>query len=260
MKPGAHLLAFGSPRTFHRLAAGIEDAGFELRDTLMWLYGSGMPKSRRLARGRGTALKPAYEPIVLARKPPDASIAENIREHGTGALEVDACRVGDRWPADLALGHAEGCTGTRCARGCAVDQLDRSVRSEGDLVSRFFYCPKTSRRERDAGCEGLSARALDLFPSASKRSGDARNPHPTVKPLALMRWLVRLATPPAGLVLDPFTGSGTTGAAAACEGRHFLGVEREPAYIEISIARINHWAAASGTKARLGPVPLGGRR
>jgi DNA modification methylase len=257
MKPGSHLLAFGSPRTFHRLTVGLEDAGLEIRDTLMWLYGTGMPKSRRLANGRGTALKPAYEPIVLARKPPEGSVAESIEHFGTGALEVDACRIGERWPANLALGHAPGCGDGGCGEDCAVDLLDASARSSrassGAAVppSRFFYCPKVSRAERDAGCEQLPRRALDLFPNAQRderQAGGARNPHPTVKPLALMRWLVRLASPPSGLVLDPTCGSGTTGAASVLEGRRFIGIELDPAYVEIAAARIAHWAP-SGTGA-----------
>jgi site-specific DNA-methyltransferase (adenine-specific) len=256
LKPGGHILAFGSSRTFHRLAAGLEDAGFELRDTLMWLYGSGMPKSRRLEGGRGTALKPGFEPIVLARRPLAGTVAQTIDAFGTGALEVESCRVGERYPPNVALAHDPGCEEKRCAKVCPVRQLDcdaRSHRVSGQPVSRFFYCPKTSRRERDAGCEKLSARSLDLFPNASKRSGVARNPHPTVKPLELMRWLVRLACPPNGLVLDPFAGSGTTGAAVGLEGRRFLGIERESAYAEIAAARIGHWTR-SDCEVRRGPL------
>jgi DNA modification methylase len=260
LKPGGHILAFGSSRTFHRLAAGLEDAGFELRDTLMWLYGSGMPKSRKLEGGRGTSLKPGFEPIVLARRPLAGTVVETSDAFGTGALEVESCRVGERYPPNVAFSHRPDCEKGRCAVGCPVRDLDCESRAHGvsrQPVSRFFYCPKTSRRERDAGCEKLSARSLDLFPNASKRSGAARNPHPTVKPLELMRWLARLACPPGGLVLDPFAGSGTTGAAAGLEHRRFLGIERESAYAEIAAARIGHWTRSPCQVRR---SPLGRRR
>ena len=243
LKPGGHLLAFGAPRTVHRLAAGIEDAGLELRDTLMWLYGTGMPKSRRLPGGRGTQLKPAYEPIVLARRPPDGSIAE------TGALNVDACRVNDRYPAHLALSHAPGCSDTACHPSCPVQLVDDSAaRGRGQRhMSRLFYCPKASRRERDAGCEDLPTRTLDIFPNAqrngSKPPAKAANIHPTVKPIELMRWLVRLTAPPNGTVLDPFCGSGSTGAAAVLEQRRFIGIELDANYRRIAKARIAHWSA-----------------
>jgi site-specific DNA-methyltransferase (adenine-specific) len=247
LKPGGHLLAFGSPRTFHRLACGLEDAGLELRDTLMWAYGSGMPKSRRLTGGTGTALKPAWEPIVLARKKPGGSIQAAVDEHGTGALNIDACRIGERWPANLLLAHDERCTTDACAAGCAVtalDDADRRDHAAAIAPSRLFFSSKVSRSERDAGCERLPAGELNLFPNAHRAGrvpAAARNPHPTVKPIALMRWLVRLACPPAGLVLDPFCGSGSTGIGARLEGRLFLGIEREAAYVPIARARIAHW-------------------
>lgn len=263
MKPGAHLLAFGSPRTFHRLVAGLEDAGLEIRDSLMWLYGSGMPKSRRYPGDRATALKPAFEPIVLARRPIVGTVDNNVARFGTGLLEVGECRVGARHPADVLLSHEPGCNQGGCVRGCAAAALDecanRTRAGSGPRIppSRFFYCPKASRAERDAGCGGLPRRGLDLFPNtgSARRSRDARNPHPTVKPLELMRWLVRLVCPPGGLVLDPFTGSGSTGAATLIEGRRFCGIEREPAYLEIARARISHHAGGPG-----GRPPLGRRR
>lgn len=127
LKPGGQLLAFGSPRTAHRLAAGLEDAGLELRDTLLWLYGTGMPKSRRLPGGRGTALKPAYEPILLARRPPDGPIVQTIEDHGTGALNVDACRVEGRYPANVICSHAPGCGPDGCQDGCAVALVDTAA-------------------------------------------------------------------------------------------------------------------------------------
>jgi DNA modification methylase len=260
LKPGGHLLAFGSARTAHRLTSGIEDAGLEVRDVLMWLYATGMPKSRRLAGDRGTTLKPAYEPIVLARRRPECAVEANIERHGTGALEIGAYRVEGRHPANVVVSHNPAC-GERCEADCAVRRVqhaaDRRRRGTPLEVSRVFYCPKVSRRERDAGCEKLPNRRLDLFPQAEpkKRKRAARNPHPTVKPLELMRWLVRLVCPPDGLVLDPFCGSGTTGAAAALEGHRFLGIEREPAFVEIAAARIEHWAST-----RTDCAPLGRRK
>ncbi len=270
MRPGAFLAAFGSPRTSHRLAAGLEDAGFEIRDTLMWLYGTGMSKSRRYPGGRATTLKPAFEPIVLARKPLEGTTEETIARHGTGALNTDACRVGERHPANVLLAHERGCEDGRCAEGCAAAMLDRcaeSRRRPGSAPpvppSRFLYCPKVSRAERDAGCERLPKRALDLFPKAEgkpKRRQGARNIHPTVKPLELMRWVVRLVCPEGGMVLDPFCGSGTTGAAAAIEGRRFCGIEREPAYLEIAAARIKHWAPPGRSQVSRVPLATARRR
>lgn len=264
LKPGGHLAAFASPRTAHRLACGLEEAGLELRDVLMWLHGQGFPKSLNptgRAAGWGTVLKPAYEPILLARKPLQGTLKQNLARYGTGALHIDACRSHDpdlpcpdqgrthtrsaspegRWPANVSLSHAHRCTERRCARDCPIGRLaDRA---------RFFYCPKTSRRERDAGCERLSRRTIQTFQigAHNERKAQARpvaNIHPTVKPIELMRWLVRLLTPSGGLVLDPFTGSGSTGAAAVLEGARFLGIEREDNYVPIARARISHWARA----------------
>jgi site-specific DNA-methyltransferase (adenine-specific) len=256
LKPGGFLAAFGSPRTFHRLSCGIEDAGLEIRDTLMWLYGTGMSKSRHYPGGRATTLKPAFEPIVLSRRRLDGTTDETIARHGTGALDAEGCRVEGRHPANVILGHDAGCEEGSCAPGCAVAAADACLEGRSRLApSRFLYCPKASRAERDAGCERLPRRALDLFPSAG-HGGPARNPHPTVKPLELMRWLVRLLCPPGGLVLDPTAGSGTTGAAAVMESRRFLGIELDSAYIEIAAARIRYWGRQAGGAGR----PLGGRR
>jgi len=258
LRPGAHLTAFGAPRTAHRLACALEDAGFELRDTLLWLYGTGMPKSRRLPGGRATSLKPAYEPILLARKPLDGTIEQNLKAHRTGALNADACRVDERFPANVVLTHHVGCAEGRCRRGCPARLIDsaaertRARSRSAQPASRLFYCPKVSRRERNAGCEGLPRRKLDLFPNAGGATAPAAaaaNPHPTVKPLEVMRWLVRLVSPPAGLVLDPFCGSGSTGAAAALEGCRFLGVELEPDYASIARARIAHWSGRRGNES-----------
>lgn len=255
MRPGAHLLAFGSPRTWHRLSCGLEDAGFEVRDTLMWLYASGMPKSRRHPGDRASTLKPAYEPIIVARKPPEGTLAENHDRHGTGLLEIGGCRVEGRHPANVAIGHADGCGEEGCVEGCPVGEADAGAGGQLE-PSRFLQCPKAGRAERDAGCEALPARDLDLFPNRGT-SGPARNPHPSVKPLELMRWLVRLACPESGVVLDPFMGSGSTGVAAALEGRRFCGIERETSYLDIAEARISH----HGRRHRKpGRAPLGRKR
>ena len=246
LKPGGHLVSFGAPRTAHRLACGVEDAGFELRDTLMWLYPKGFPKSRRQTgrwAGWGTALKPAHEPIVLARKPLDGTTPQNAECHGTGLLGIETCRDGaGRWPTNVVLSHSPSCARRRCDPECPVGMLGPRA--------RFFYALKTNRRERDAGCEGLAGRRTETYKigPASRRNAErnlTRNPHPTVKPIALMRWLVRLVCAPGGLVLDPFCGSGTTGCAAALERRRFVGIEREPDYAEIARARIAHWSRAA---------------
>ena len=247
LRPGGHLAAFGAPRTMHRLICGLEEAGLEVRDQLLWLHGQGVPKSGRLAGRLGTTLKPAYEPIVLARAPLAGTVAANLARFGTGALEVEAARIHDpgapggsvgRFPANVLLGHGGGCAEGACDEGCPVAGLERLPARP----SRFFYTAKASRTERDAGCEELPARVAQLWGSTSRRPArPVRNTHPTVKPLSLMRWLVRLCCPPGGVVLDPFTGSGTTGAAALLEGRKFVGIEREGDYVAIARARIAHW-------------------
>jgi DNA modification methylase len=258
LKPGGHLASFGSPRTVHRLAAGIEDSGFELRDMLMWLHGQGYPKTRNMTgewTGWGTGLKPAYEPIVLARRAPDGPISASVARHRTGALHIDACRVSDhRWPPNLLLSHLPECTETRCVDGCPVGELGPRA--------RFFYCAKPNRRERDAGCEHLPRQTIQTFKigredeEKAERDGSL-NVHPTVKPIELMRWLVRLLCPPGGLVLDPFTGSGTTGCAALLEQARFLGFEQDSDYARIARGRIEHHARnrRSQAPARSTPRP-----
>lgn len=257
LKPGGHVAAFAAPRMAHSLTSGLEDAGLEIRDVLMWLYGQGMPKSRRLPGGQATALKPAYEPIVLARKPPVGPVADNLEVHGTGALNTVACEIvadevgqPGRWPANVVASHDPDCHPGACAPVCAVVALDAPHRA-GTGPSRFLYCAKASRRDRDAGCEQVPERSRDLFPNAktARRPRPVRNTHPTVKPVELMRWLVRLVTPAGGLVLDPFCGSGTTGIAAVLEDRRFVGVEREAEHARTARARIAHHASTE-TPAR----------
>ncbi len=229
LKPGGHLVAFGAPRTFHRLVAGLEDAGLEVRDQLLWLYAQGVPKSRRLPGGMGTALKPAYEPILLARAPLIGTTTATLAAHGTSTLNIDAASIGTEhhWPANLAVSHSPD---------CPVGLIDAPAGGP----SRLFFCAKATKAEREAGCEQLPLRDEPLYSRPATRL--RRNIHPTVKPIALMRWLIRLAVPEGGLVLDPFTGSGSTGIAAVLEGRRFVGIEREDAYVEVACARLTHWA------------------
>jgi len=293
LKPGGHMLAFGGTRTYHRLTCAIEDAGFEIHDCLMWLYGSGFPKSLNVSKalakqgedqdtvdqwqGYGTALKPAWEPIILARKKPEGTIAKNVLAHSAGGLNIDGCRVGTddvlvrpdisredntvlgkglgsgvqeepqgRWPANLVLDEEAGQMldeqsgvlkdgvavqrnggGQKIGTGRAFHGSKGAVRDnvgyggEGG-ASRFFYCSKASQAER-----------------TFNRS--VENKHPTVKPIDLMRWLVRLVSSPTkGVILDPFMGSGSTGVAAVLEGAHFMGIERDEASFWTAVERIKH--------------------
>jgi DNA modification methylase len=351
-KPGAHLLAFGGTRTYHRLACAIEDAGWEIRDCVMWVYGSGFPKSHDVSKaidkaagaerekrwkavtanssvgtleprpwldearknggcfvdgdapatdaarqwsGWGTALKPAWEPIIVARKPLCGTVAENVLTHGTGGINVEGCRVSGestvrpnnkasigyggsdvsfasgsdngRWPANLIHDGSEEVLGLfperdggafPAARGpqtiygngkglpAAVGTPPRQMADSGS-AARFFYCAKASKADRDGGCEGLAERLTMRYGEKAQgplpqqtpsKPVPQRNHHPTVKPTALMRYLCRLVTPPGGVVLDPFTGSGSTGKAAISEGFDFVGIEREAEYVEIARARI----------------------
>lgn len=249
LKPGAWLAAFGTPRTFHRLVAGVEDAGFEIRDTLLWLYAQGLPKSRSRSDGLGTNLKPAYEPVLLARKSvAGATLDENLALHGTGALQIESTRVAhpDRgrgfWPANVSFSHTAGCRPGHCQPDCPAVLIDAQP---GAQLSRLFYATKASRTEREAGCEALAQREVPLYTGRARAPRLVRNTHPTVKPIKLMRWLTRLVCPPGGTVLDPFTGSGSTGAACVLEGRRFIGIEREAPYAKIARARITHWAATA---------------
>ncbi len=275
LKPGAHIAAFGGTRTAHLLACGLEEAGFEVRDTLMWIQGQGFPSSPALTKGRGVRLKPAYEPILLARRPLDGTLDQNLARYGTGALNIDRCRIPDttqqcpaeerthrrpysasdqgRWPANLLLSHSHTCTRDRCERDCPIELLGER--------HRFFYAAKPPRREREAGCEQLPKRTVQTYKIGAKQEQEARarpvaNIHPTVKPIELVRWLVQLLNPPGGLVLDPFAGSGSTGAATVLESGRFLGIERERDYVPIARARIRHWARQGCAGS---PKPTAGR-
>lgn len=332
LKPGGHLIAFSHARTYHRMALAIEDAGFEIRDQIMWIYGSGFPKSRNLQgdhEGWGTALKPAHEPIVMARKPLVGTVMANVESHGTGAINIDGCRVptdealragagiipmrhdpavprgrageasaqeryaergatnfaaspgprgGDargRWPANVvhdgsdevangfpytksnsgSLTHKSGVQGVAFGKYGACESS--GISDEGS-AARFFYCAKASKQDRDEGMEAFEPQEFVAFQTANGTSGKAssisegrdtryRNTHPTVKPTALMRWLVRLVTPVGGTVMDPFMGSGSTGKAAMLEGFRFIGCELTADYIPIAHARIQ--AAAEQAEA-----------
>jgi len=245
LKPGGHLLAFSGTRTYHRMVCAIEDAGFEVRDQIGWVYSQGFPKSKNLDgqwQGWGTALKPAWEPICVARKPLIGTVAENVLAHGTGAMNIDGCRVGTDENLNggaYSGGNKDLSKATSYATGVNAgefvqpsgrwpaniihdgsDEVVGAFPGEGDgSAARFFYCAKASRADR----------------------GDA-NIHPTVKPTDLMRYLCRLVTPPGGVVLDPFMGSGSTGKAAMLEGFQFIGIDMTPEYVEIARARIMHAA------------------
>ena len=293
LKPGGYLLSFSATRTYHRMASAIEDAGFEIRDMIEWVYGSGFPKSLNIGKavdklqgnkrevfkyehwgrqnrsyqpsgnpfnfdknkvklvqykskgnspweGWGTALKPAHEPICMARKPiSEKNIAENVLKWGTGGINIDDCRIplkGERQPTGSGKPSKNGVTynlaiksggngGNRTPQqgrwpvnfihDGSEEVLELFPETNSNSPARFFYCAKASRKER----------------------GENNN-HPTVKPLALMQYLVRLVTPPNGIVLDPFVGSGTTCMAAKKIGRDFIGIEKEPDYVAIAEARI----------------------
>ncbi|MEQ6760295.1 site-specific DNA-methyltransferase [Pseudomonas aeruginosa] len=305
LKPGGHLLSFASPRTYHHMAVGIEMAGFEIRDQIMWVFGSGFPKSHNLSgeyEGWGTALKLGHEPICMARKPLAGTVARNVLAHGAGALNIDGCRIpsepmppntgagglprrredeqrgpgavsqphaGGRWPANLIHDGSEevvtlfpadagqaaplatrNSDKTRNSYGAFAGSPDAhfSPHDSGGSAARFFYCAKASRKDRNEGCEHMERKPLH-WSSGSQNPGSfqsegtdktSQNNHPTVKPTDLMAYLVRLVTPPGGKVLDPFTGSGSTGKAAVREGFEFVGIEREPPYLAIAEARIAH--------------------
>ena len=291
LKPGGHLIAFSASRNYHRMAVAIENAGFEIRDQIMWLYGSGFPKSLNVGKavdkkqgnseyeGWGTALKPAHEPIVLARKPlSEKSVADNVLKYGTGAINIDACRVETNPDVDDMLREVDrkervsetwkegsgfknennNLTGVREDGRYPANIMHDGLQEEW---ARYFYCPKTSTEERNRGLEGFSAKPIAWGNQAKaelKRGnlnfaadGDGTkhnkvamrlNTHPTVKPVELMKYLCRLVTPKGGTVLDPFMGSGSTGIAAKDEGFDFIGIEKEPEYYDIAEARIKKTA------------------
>lgn len=278
MKPGAHLVAFGGSRTYHRLTCAIEDAGFEIRDCFTWLYGKGYPAALSLGGGWATRLKPAWEPIVLARRPMVGNTASNIAVYGVGALNIGAAEVNGRWPANLVLDEESGAlldaevgelkpggaigahTAAAAAARTESPAKGAHTAARGEWVpygdsggpSRFFYSSKASRTERDFGCEHLpihtggdatdraddSAGVQDPRAGAG-RTGGVRNRHPALKPVSLLRWLIKLVAPPGGLVLDPFCGSGSGGMASRLEGMGYVGVDLSAEYLTYAHARIS---------------------
>jgi len=326
-KPGAHLVAFGGTRTYHRLTCAIEDAGWEIRDCLVWLYGQGMPKGKHV-------LKPGWEPILLARKPPVGSVARNVAEYGCGGLNVDGCRIAmtqenadfirktarpntagrvhignvmnrpaaptvnihdqGRWPANVVLAHTPECRavgvkkvkgtnppgpnrqktgfsqgwtrtssvlcyadhdGTEtveafeCSEDCPVRMLDEQAGERtGDSLTRkprvkakekFGWSGPASMDYQTSGFTDTGGASRFFYCSkASPSERGVDNFHPTVKPIALMRWLVRLVSPPGSVVLDPFAGSCSTGIACLDEGMRFLGIEKDPDYHAIGMKRL----------------------
>jgi len=329
LKPGGHILAFGGSRTFHRMAVAIEDAGFEIRDSIAWMYGSGFPKSLDVEKainkaggdgsafaGVGTALKPAFEPIVVGRKPfgKGSTVAANVLEHGVGGLNIDASRIGTetitshgaqidgvgkesvkgsvfgngtrdyvtparqgRWPANVILdeysaglldeqsgvltsgakkpwvnGSVASKTVASFSAGLEGKTRDYTADKSSGGASRFFYCAKASKRDRNEGLEGLEPRNAykkggvggtggHRSVSQAENATPKQNFHPTVKPTSLMRYLIKLVTPPGGTVLDPFTGSGSTGKAALLNGYKFVGAELTEEYLPIIEGRLK-WA------------------
>ena len=331
LKPGASLLAFGGTRTHHRLMVAIEDAGFEIRDCLMWLYGSGFPKSYDISKGidkvagakrevegvherdnfqkgkagfhnlpvdnvlrgpipitvpatdaaklwdgYGTALKPAWEPIVFAMKPCDGTFANNALTHGVAGLNVDGGRIEGVVPSvpQPRFNSESGLIyGMKAGQGRSGDMSSASGRWPANVIldeqsgemldasggaSRFFYCAKASRAEREAGLsdnhrhyhdrqfaatmsDGIGAREHN----ESEPSAHVRNHHPTVKPLDLCRYLATLIKPPnPGKLLVPFSGSGSEMIGAYMAGwSDITGIERRPEYVEIAEARIAYWTA-----------------
>lgn len=327
LKPGGHILAFSAARTYHHLAITLEQAGFEIRDQIMWIYSSGFPKAQDIGKGiqrrKGveetkplvstgpangmarmtfnqsepakyaetrtaqdivltdseaqawegwkTALKPAHEPICMARKPLKGSTIDNVLAHGVGALNIDAARVPYEGPNDKPVPHGGKArqhklnpgwmadnTGYNIIENPEINPLGRfpsNVLGEIEGYQKFFYCPKVSRRERHTGFdttdiptnpEGLWDEGVQ-YQERKQNLGSVGNNHPTVKPVALMRYLIQLITPANGTVLDPFTGSGSTGMAAVELGHRFIGCELDPDYVRIAETRIRAWNTSEPT-------------
>ena len=325
LKPGGYILAFSAARTYHHLAVTLEQAGFEIRDQLMWLYASGFPKAQDIGKaiqkrqgveeykeidldavtecagrtgsggginrmmnrlddkgdakdgvikqvvptspeakqweGWKTALKPAHEPICMARKPFKGSTIDNVLEHGVGALNIDATRVGDEvlsYDSNIekgmynGAGYKYGNNADATANNIPTETQGRfpsNVLGEVEGYQKYFYCPKISRKERHIGYdlttiptnpEGLWDEGVQ-YQERKQNHGAVGNNHPTVKPVELMKYLIKLVTPPNSTVLDPFNGSGSTGIAAVELGHTYIGCELDPAYVEIAKRRITAW-------------------
>ena len=316
LKPGGYLLAFGGTRTFHRIACAIEDAGFEVRDTLMWLFGSGFPKSHNITefKGYGTALKPAYEPIIMARKPIENTVADNMLKYGVGGINIDECRIESetitshnapkgtfaggepnrgsdtnsyksyegRFPANVITDGSDEVKANMPnskSNGGNLSTYDFKDSEKGNLsfgqnnkilqrletdyiapndegsACRYYYCAKASKKDRDEGLEDFEERQVSdggnrkNTETARMFGGNSalrHNSHPTVKPTELMQYLIRLVAPNGATILDPFTGSGSTGKAVMFENRErnknykFIGIELEKEYLPIIVARIKY--------------------
>jgi DNA modification methylase len=264
LKPGGHILAFGGTRTYHRMTVAIEDAGFEIRDCIAWMYGSGFPKSHNIGNGIGTALKPAFEPVVMGRKPFKKTVKDNVDEWGTGGLNIDESRVGDEVRTtpihsddvkedNTLFGlhptiqhHREETTLGRWPANIMLDEEAGNILDEQwNGASRFFYCPKASKNDRDEGLnikpqsiKGRDENQDKLANAFKVRPTKRQNIHPTVKPTALMEYLIKLVTPKDGIVLDPFMGSGSTGKGALLNDYSFVGIELSPEYFAIAESRI----------------------
>ena len=346
LKPGGYLLAFSASRNYHRMAVAVEDAGFEIRDQIMWIYGSGFPKSLNIGmgvdkkqgnervtvgertrnvkpfdddngwnsnnttgnhiytkgntewEGWGTALKPAHEPIVMARKPLEGTVVDNVLEHGVGGINIDECRVGKeileeqiagrsnkigtferkdmitpkregRFPANVmhdgsdvvqdifpnskgSSGNGNAKVGETSKGAIPLRRGEAPLYNDEGSASRYFYCPKTAKSERNQGLIEFDdkqyshdGRKKSIENPYQRNKSISKNSHPTVKPVELMKYLCRLVTPKGGTVLDPFMGSGSTGMAAKDEGFDFIGIEREKEYFEISEQRIKTTAPLS---------------
>ena len=267
LKPGGHLLAFSASRNYHRMAVAVEDAGFEIRDQLMWLYGSGFPKSHNLGDGWGTALKPAHEPIVMARKFIEGTNKNNKDKYGTGGINIDGCRVsldGETPPSGSAKRvyksnqyteekiYGDNKTTPETGRFPANVMHDGSeeVMSEFAKYGERKSCTSPSkatpegkifkgkRNQGNLPMDSGTAARFFYCPKTSKNERGEDNTHPTVKPQELMKYLCRLVTPKGGTVLDPFMGSGSTGMACKDEGFDFIGIEKEKEYFAIAEKRI----------------------
>ena len=257
LNPGGYLLAFSASRNYHRMAVAVEDAGFEIRDQIMWIYGSGFPKSLNLGDGWGTALKPAHEPIVMARKFIEGTNKNNREKYGTGGINIDGCRVGKEILEEQIAGRSNK-IGTFERKNMITPKREgrypANVMHDGldEGWARFFYCPKTAKSERNQGLVEFDdkqyshdGRKKSIENPYQRNKSISKNSHPTVKPFELMKYLCRLVTPKGGTVLDPFMGSGSTGMAAKDEGFNFIGIEREKEYFKISEQRIKTTAPLS---------------
>ena len=268
LKPGGFLLAFSAARTYHILATNIQSVGFEIRDQIMWLYASGFPKAQDIGKaidkrgvdnkwhGWKTALKPSHEPICMARKPFKGSTIDNVLKHNVGALNIDESRIGTEQVVSVVKTNEDNSIHHR-HRGQSTPQKIYETEHQGRFPSnvigevegyqKFFYCPKVSRKERNIGCEDREAKPLfkdrhkdakALGSWADKRDQAHKNNHPTVKPIALMKYLIKLVAPQGSHILDPFCGSGSTGMAAKEMGYKFTGIEMDANYVDICIRRI----------------------